>query len=189
VTSRFAVLHECHVILPSLRHLSYGDIRLAYGTKLVTPKLESLRVMTSNDEEFTERIKSEYEALHHPGYLISPKKSLMVELCLPEDGVTLLLDKSPEVEHVLLVINDAKCAQKIVEEILIGVGTTGLTWRQNKVFCPRLTELRMNFEWGGCDVELWKERSLKVVQARKEHGIVLAVYASWEGESTYVALA
>jgi hypothetical protein len=188
VISILTVFPECHVVLPSLRHLSYGDLRLSYGAKLETPMLESLRIMTGDDGDITTRIKNQYDALHHPGYLVSPKKSLFVELSLPEEGVALLLDRSPEVEYVLLVINDAKYAQKIMEEILIGVGTKGLAYRQSKWFCPRLSELRMNFEWEIGDVVLWKERSSKVVEARKENGVVLAIYASWEGEGTYVAL-
>jgi hypothetical protein len=185
-TAVLMILRDTEVSLPALRLLACGTIQLQEGAKIITPLLESMRILGDTLHFENANIDWTGDAIKNKGFLSSPLRSLTVEPVLPFDCILKLLERSPRVERVRLRLGDEECATQVLEHI---GGATPEDNSEETRLCGQLRELRLSFAWDKCEVESWKERAARVVKMRMRGGIVLRIYGTWKGERTYVLLA
>jgi hypothetical protein len=127
-------------------------------------------------------------SLRAPGYLLSPKTSIITDSHLPRTTLINLLVKSPKVTRATLrfkVWDDAS----VVVGWFLGLNTAiNLPSTENEPLCPILSEPRLEFDWTlPCASKGWL---IDAVKTRREAGFLatLSIYARWTGEKTYLLL-
>jgi len=197
VTAVLEVFANCEVELPSLRHLTHARIRLGKSAKIEAPLLETLHIKGKHPREMSDSEQTAMDAaLHHPGYCLSAKKSLIVEWCLSEKNLARLLEISPQVEHVSLCFVKSTSFDWLVRRIL-QVEACSLPPRDalSGTLCPRMKALRVYFLWNTEDkaiawnVKYYKEMASEAIKARMESGVVPEIYGTWKELCTSIQLA
>jgi hypothetical protein len=128
-------------------------------------------------------------ALTEPGYLLSPTTSIIVGSYLSTTTIIKLLAKSPKIANATLRFDYWATAQAMLER-LVGLGAeTDSRPTENEMLCPRLSELRLNFEWK-CSEWAPKKWLLDKLNTRRRPSIAhpLSIYVGWKGEGTYMLL-
>jgi hypothetical protein len=166
-----------------------ATIALGHNAILETPLLEALEFR--EDVEFIpDMMRSRYryikDILAHPGYLLSPSKSLSLDVSLPPDLILTMLTRYPRLEKLTLKFNADVTVWKVTVALISG-GTSKMG-----IICPQLVELKLRFAPGYRyfrGVGWWKDRAAMIVRGRRDLSVVLRVYgASDEGE-TFTVLA
>jgi hypothetical protein len=186
VTNTVVVLGDFRLVLPSLRRLVCANITLGETSVFDAPLLEVLEFCKINfltPESERDLFSSLTATLGHPGYLLSPTKSLSLVLWLPADLVTLIITRHSCVERLTLRVDNGDTVWGVTGAIMGDVTETG-------VICPHLTELRLvlSREYRNHhDVEWWKDRAAQIVRGRSGHA--LRIYGSWDNGETFRLLA
>jgi hypothetical protein len=189
LTVRGLLTIKCRVFLPALRELALESLQVHYNAEIACPVLDLLHFTGDSsflyyEGENTRRLSNTEKALMKPGYLLSPNTSIIVDLYWPIPALISLLHKSPKVTHVTFRFDNWGLAQSALES-LVTPGT-----EDNSRFIPRLSELRLNFDWKPSQSSAAKEWLLDRLKARRESGVTLplSIYVGWKGEGTYVLL-
>ena len=183
----------CQVLLPALRELKIGTLWIDTHEKIEAPALDILcftDVRTLGVETNTIPLRRTDGSLLEPGYLLSPNVSISSDSHLLPVTLITLLAKSPKVTHATLRFDHWYFAKRMLEELLKLKTATDSPSAENKILCPRLSELRLEFDWefsGWLESRKWLIDTLK---ARKEAGLTTprSIYVSWKGEGTYILL-
>jgi F-box-like len=171
VTVFFEIHADCQVILPSLRNIKFRLIRLGVSGRIEAPALETLHLFTDNTTAVDgTQLNAMLDALHHPGYLLSPNRLLTVDLYLPEDGVVKLLNKSAYVTEILLSFYSETMARLIWDCIFTGTFFALPGFTPTGKLCPRLRELRMRFQFVATETshDRWRKRAFAAVEERRK---------------------
>jgi F-box-like len=188
ITSSFAVYQNCRLVLPSLRQLVCAHITLGEDTVLDAPMLEDLEFcdyVTFNSDFTRSRFKYIGDILNHPGYLLSPGKSLSLDLPLPADLIVTMISRCPRLERLVLRFNAELTVWRFMVAIMGNTTEPGIP-------CPRLSELMFRFARGYRDfhaVEWWRDRAAQIVRGRAAPPVVLNIYGVWDEGETFTLLA
>jgi hypothetical protein len=154
---------------------------------LDAPILEELefRDYIHSDSDFT-RTRFEYieDILKHPGYLLSPAKSLSLNLPLPVDLIVMMISRCSRLESLTLRFNADLTVWRFAVAIMGDTEKAG-------IICPNLTEIRLRFVWGYRDfhgLEWWRDRAAQIVRGRTGIPIVLNIYGAWDEGETFTIL-
>jgi hypothetical protein len=181
---------DVNIYFPALRHLACGAFMTGDRTKVEAPVLETLHLLPPDRSATNQVVDHMIRGLNLDGYILSPTKSITLDLCLPQHTIVIFLGQSPRVERVSLSFEDAVSAKKMLGRM------EGLTYVNDSEgrtlgspLCKKMVELRMNLGYDICDLESWKRWASRFVESRRTFASELRVYASWKGEGTYVLLA
>jgi F-box-like len=200
VAETLYIHRDCEVSLPSLRRLRCGTIFLMDHAKIMAPTLASLHICGRQDENLyicgrqgdvdgnNDWTAVMSDAIWNAGYLLSPSTVLSVDMQLSDDSIGKLLELSSRVSKVEMRFSDESCAIRVLEKISVDRGDAQKE-EEAMWLCEQLTELRLNFLWAIGDVCWWRDRAAQALDNRPRFGTILRIYASWQGEGTYVLLA
>lgn len=189
VTSSFNIHKNCRLFLPSLRRLVCATISLGNNAILDAPQLEALEFR--DDVEFIpDMTQSRYsyikDLLAHQGYLLSPTKSLSLDVSLPPDLILTMLTRHSRLETLQLRFNADFTVWKLT------VALISSSSEQAEIICPQLTEIRVGFARGYRGfyvVEWWRDQAAQIVKGRRGLSVVLHFYGEWEERETFTQLA
>jgi len=166
-----------------------ATIALGRNAVLDAPLLEALEFR--EDAEFSRHMpRSGYsyikDILAHPGYLLSPTKSLSLDVSLPADLILAMLTRYPRVEKLMLKFNADFTVWKVTVALMSG--------NMNKmgILCPQLVELRLRYAPRYRDfhgLEWWIDRAAMIVAGRRGLSVGLRVYGVWDEGETFTLLA
>jgi len=186
VTGILEIGFNCHVFLPALRELRLGKLlRMDIGAKIEAPALDHLYFTMY----YPLPLNAEAAGLH-PGYLLSPSTSIFIGTDLEIRSMIEVLAISSNVTHATLQFNNWADAQVVLER-LAGLGSeTNSQSVENDALCPRLSELRLDFDWKLSEPSTTKEWLLDALKSRRKAGFMspLSIYVRWKGEGTYLLL-
>ena len=137
------------------------------------PTLETLHVVTYIITVVDNAQLNEVtNALHQPGYLLSPNRLVTVDLCLPADGIK-LLNKSAYVTEILLSFNSESVAQLILDYICNGSSSPTASPSSTRTgrICPLLGKLRMRFRFVATrnSHDEWRKRTSTAIEERRKN--------------------
>lgn len=181
VTKSVIVFGTCRLILPSLRRFVCANITLSSTAVFDAPLLEILEFRGNNSQSERNQFCSMTATLGHPGYLLSPTKSLSLVLWLPEDLIVPMLTRHSRSEKLTLRFDDDATVWRVTGAMSAYVAETG-------IISPHLTELRLVISWyyqGHHDVKWWKDRAAQIALGRAS----LRIYGSWDDGETFRLLA
>jgi hypothetical protein len=183
----------CQVFLPALREFKIGTLRMDIEEKIEAPALVILHfidIRTPGVDTETVLLSDTDRSLLEPGYLLSPNTSIAAGSYLPITSLITILVKSPKVTHATLRFDDWGGAQIVLGRLLGFATEPGPYSAENKALCPKLSELRLDFEWELSEPSESKEWLLNALESKKNANIMstLSVYVGWKGEGTYVLL-
>jgi hypothetical protein len=188
VTLGLEMHRDAKVYLPALRHLALGALITGSHSKIDAPVLQTLHLLPVIPGNA--HVQRMITGLHLGDYILSPTKSITLDVCLSQYTAGIFLEHSPRVEQVSLSFEDAVSADKMLERMegVIHVDETEEIVLIGRL-CENMGELRINLGYEICDLEAWKKRASRFVEGRRTLGSEPRVYASWKGEGTYVRLA
>jgi F-box-like len=175
---------ESRTSLPALRELKVGFLEMRDKAKIEAPVLDTLHFLKINKPGI------ETWTYLMPGYLLSPNTSLITDSPLPSMTFIHLLTKSRKVTNATLLFDDWVSAQVVLRRLLGFNAETNSHSAMIGALCPRLSELRLNFDWEFSDPSDSKEWLLRAIEARSRATLLapLFIYACWRGEGRYLPL-
>jgi hypothetical protein len=189
ITRSFSVRQNCQLVLPSLRSLVCTAISLGHNAILDAPVLEALefredvaRILNMTQNRFGYM----KDVLAHPGYLLSPTKSLFLDVPLPSDLIVMILTRYSRLEKVTLRIDADATVWNVTAASSSGDTNTA------QVLCPQLTELRLRISPEYRDrhaIDWWRDQAAQMVRGRRDLSTVLHVYGAWDEGETFTLLA
>ena len=150
VTGCLRIESDCQVFLPVLRELKLETFQIAIGTKFETPALDALHFANINypgGDINMSLLSQTHRSLPNDGYLLSPNTSIVADSHLLIPALIILLAKSPKVTHATLWFDDWEDAQTVLSQLLGLTTETNPSPAENEILCPRLSELRLDFDW------------------------------------------
>jgi hypothetical protein len=188
VRQTLTVCGNYHVLLPALRELHLGGIKVESGSKIEAPALDTLYFMVPSF--YHEQLWDTDRTLQKDRYHLSPNILVITDSSLPSSTINLLLAKSHKVTHATLPFDDWTGAQAVLERLVGFKARSDSGSTETVHLCPRLSELRLDFHWEFSEPSASKEWLLNALKARRESGFLapLSIYAGWKEEGTYVLL-
>jgi F-box-like len=187
ITGSFSVYRNCQLVLPSLRSLVCTAISLAHNAILDAPVLEAIEFR--DDLRYIPDTQSRFsyieDVLAHPGYLLSPTKSLLLDASLPPNLIVTILTWSSRLEKATLRVDADTTVWNVTAAM--SSGDTNRT----EVLCPQLTELRFRIAQEYRDrhgVDWWREQAAQMVRGRRGLSAALHVYGAWDEGETFMLL-
>jgi hypothetical protein len=193
VTESLTIRSNCQILLPALRQLKLGSLGMSIGATLEAPLLDCLHFANHcipGFHLFELEPSNTREASLHPGYLLSPNTSIFIGASFRIRSLIEILASSPKVTYATLQFDDWEDALAVLERLVRfgpevnpqSVGVKGL--------CPRLSELRLDFDWKFSEPSASKDWLLDALKTRKKaNGIgPLSIFVGWKGEGSYVLL-
>jgi len=165
-----------------------GSLQMSNDAKIEAPKLDTLRFADNNDTDLYPKLIN--RSLLKPGYLLSPNTSIITDSHLWGIILITLLTKSPKVTNATLRFDDWGDAQMVLGRLLGFRTETDTHSAENETLCPRLSELRLDFEWKFREPSASKELLVDAIKSWKNAGFMplFSIYASWKGERNHVLI-
>jgi hypothetical protein len=163
-----------------------SNITLGEAAVFDAPLLEDLEFCRNfflPPKTMRERFSSMTTTLGHPGYHLSPTKSLSISPWLPADLIILMIMRHSQTRSLTFGVDDDDTVWRVAGALTGDVADTS-------VICPQLTELRLVLarEYRDHhDLEWWKDRAAQITLGRSGHA--LHIYGSWDDGETFRLLA
>jgi F-box-like len=159
------LLSHTVLLLPSLQGITFCAIAMEERAEFKCPSLQSMHIPTTNHLALGEHHLSRLrESISHPGFFLSPKRSLTIEQFIPSDIVIKLVELAPDVEYLSFSFDDKECALSVLEAVGRSVEVPRSSHAQGSGGHSRLVELRAGFLWDGCDMDIWVAQVTDIIE-------------------------
>jgi F-box-like len=156
------------LLLPSLRSITFPAIKMEERAEFKCSSLQSMHIPTTANRypQGELHFSGLRKSINHPGFFLSPKRSLTIEQFIPSDIVIKLVELAPDVEYLSLSFDDQECAIGVLEAVGRLVEDSRSSRAQGSGGHARLVELRVGFFWEGCDMDIWMARVTAIMEKR-----------------------